>query len=117
MKRQAGVTFIGMILIAILVVFVAIIGIRLVPAYIEYVTIVKHLRELAHNPETRGLPPREIQAAFNRRALIDDIRSVTGQDVDVIKEGDGVTLSVDYSKKIKLIGNVNACVDFTAKSD
>lgn len=117
MKRQAGVTFIGMVLIAILVVFAAIIGIRLVPAYIEYATIVKHLRDLAHDPETKGLPPRDIQAAFNRRAVIDDIRSVTGQDVDVVKEGDGVTLSVDYSKKIKLVGNVSACIDFTAKSD
>jgi hypothetical protein len=117
MTRQRGVTFIGMIFIGALIVFVAIIGLRLIPAYIEYATISGHLRDLAKSPDARGASPQEIQSLFNRRAVVDDIRSVSGSDLDIIKDGDQLVLSASYSKKIKLLGNVSACIDFTAKSN
>jgi len=117
MRRQQGVTFVGMVLIGMLIVVVAIIGIRLVPAYIEYVTIRSHLRELARSPDARGASQTEIMQLFNRRALIDNIRSVTGQDLDIIRDGDELSISAVWSTKVKLLGNVSACIDFNARSD
>ena len=117
MRRQQGVTFVGMIFIGGLIVFFAIIGLRLIPAYIEYATIKNHLRELARAPDARGASPRDIQQLFNRRAQIDDITTVQGSDIDIVREGDSLSLSVAYSKRVKLIGNVNACIDFVARSD
>jgi hypothetical protein len=116
MKRQRGVTFIGMVFIAGLIVFAAIIGLKLVPAYIEYATVVNHLREIARSPDARGASPREIQTMFNKRAQIDAINAVKGDDIDIEKEGDRVILSARYSTKIKLFGNLNACIDFVASS-
>jgi hypothetical protein len=116
MKRQRGVTFIGMVFIAGLIVFAAIIGLKLVPAYIEYATVVNHLRELARSPDARGASPREIQIMFNKRAQIDAITAVKGDDIDIEKEGDQVVLRANYSTKIKLFGNLNACIDFAASS-
>jgi hypothetical protein len=117
MRRQQGVTFVGMVLIGMLIVVVAIIGIRLVPAYIEYATIRSHLRELARSPDARGASQAEIMQLFDRRALIDNIRSVTGQDLDIVKDGDDLSLSAVWATKVKLLGNVSACIDFTARSD
>lgn len=114
-KQQRGVTFVGMVFIAGLIVFGAIIGIKLIPAYIEYATVTNHLRDLARSPEARGTP-RDLLVAFNKRAQIDDIRSVTGEDLEVTKEGDQVTLTAAYSSKIKLFGNLSACIDFVATS-
>jgi hypothetical protein len=116
MKRQRGVTFIGMVFIAGLIVFAAIIGLKLVPAYIEYATVVNHLREIARSPDARGASPREIQTMFNKRAQIDAINAVKGDDIDIEKDGDRVVLSARYSTKIKLFGNLNACIDFVASS-
>lgn len=117
MKRQRGVTFVGMVFIAGLVVFVAIIGIRLVPAYIEYATVKKHLRDMARSPDARGASPRDIQLIFNKRAQVDDIKAVSGEDIEIAREGDVLVLSAVYSTKIKLFGNVNACIDFEASSN
>ncbi len=117
MKRQRGVTFVGMIFIGGLIVFFAIIGLRMIPAYIEYATIKNHLRELSRAPDARGASPRDIQQLFNRRAQIDDITAIRGDDIDIIKEGENISLSVAYSKRIKLMGNVSACIDFIARSD
>jgi hypothetical protein len=116
MKRQRGVTFIGMLFIAGLIVFAAIIGLKLVPAYIEYATVVNHLREIARSPDARGASSREIQTMFNKRAQIDAINVVKGEDVEVEKEGEKIVLRANYSTKVKLFGNLNACIDFAASS-
>lgn len=116
MKRQRGVTFVGMLFIAGLIVFAAIIGLKLIPAYIEYATVVNHLREIARSPDARGASPKDIQTMFNKRAQIDAIDVVKGSDIDVEKEGDQVVLRTSYSTKIKLFGNLSACIDFVATS-
>lgn len=114
--QQRGVTFVGMIFIAGLIVFGAIMGIKLIPAYIEYATVTNHLRELARSPEARSGTPRDLIVAFSKRAQIDDIRSVTAEDVEVSKDGDRVVLTAAYSVKTRLFGNLSACIDFVATS-
>lgn len=116
MKRQRGVTFIGMIFIAALIIIGAIIALKLVPAYIEYATVVQHLREIARSPEARGSSPRDIQMMFSKRAQIDNIKVVTADDIEVTREGDSVLLSAAYQTKIKLFGNLSACIDFEPRS-
>jgi len=115
MKRQRGVTFVGMIFIAALIVLGAIIALKLVPAYIEYATVVQHLREIARSPDARG-SPREIQMLFSKRAQIDNIKVVTPDDIEVTREGDSVVLTAAYQTKVKLFGNLSACIDFEASS-
>ena len=115
--KQQGVTVVGMIFIAAAIVFAVIIGLKMIPAYVEYATIQNHLRELASAPDTQTGSPRDIMSAFNRRAQIDDITSVSGNDLDITKEGGNVVLSVSYDKRVHLIGNVDACIVFNASSD
>jgi hypothetical protein len=105
-----------MVLIAGLVVFVAILGIRLVPAYIEYATVTKHLRDIARAPDARNATPRDIQVMFSKRAQIDDVKAVSGADIEVVRDGDTVLLTAVYSTKVKLFGNLSACIDFEASS-
>lgn len=116
MKRQRGVTFVGMIFIAGLIILGAIIALKLVPAYIEYATVVQHLREIARSPDARGGSPRDIHVMFSKRAQIDDIRAVTAEDIEVVREGDSVVLTASYQTKVKLFGNLSACIDFEASS-
>lgn len=116
MKNQKGITFVGMVFIAGMIVFAAIIGIKMIPAYIEYAGIVNHLRDIARSPEARGASPRDIQTMFSKRAQIDDIKAVTGQDLDIERDGDSLVISARYSTRIPLIGNVSACIDFNASS-
>ena len=115
--KQQGVTVVGMVLIAAGIVFVAVMALKLVPAYIEYATIKNHLRELARAPDTRDASPGEIMAAFNRRAQIDDITSVNGRDLDISREGGDVILSAYYETRIKMVGNISACIEFEPSSE
>ena len=115
--QQQGATVVGMILIAAGIVFVVIIALKLVPAYIEYATIQNHLRELARAPDTRTATSAEIITAFNRRAQIDNIDVINGRDLDISREGGDVVLSASYGMRVKLVGNISACIDFEPSSD
>ena len=53
---------------------------------------------------------------FKKRAQIDAIDVVKGDDIEVEKDGDQVVLRANYSTKIKLFGNLSACIDFAASS-
>ena len=116
-SRQQGVTMVGMMFIAGIIVFFAITGLKLIPAYIEFATIQSHLRELARSPDTRGASPRDIQTAFNRRKHIDNITSVDGRDIEVAKDGGEVILVLAYENRIHMMGNLSALIEFEATSE
>lgn len=115
--KQQGVTVVGMVFIAAGIVFAAIMGLKLIPAYIEYASIQNHLREIARAPDTRNASPREIMSAFNRRAQIDDITSVNGRDLEIVREGNEVILTAFYETRIKMVGNISACIEFEPSSE
>jgi len=116
MNRQRGATFIGMMFIAAIVVIVAILGLKLVPAYIEYGTISNILRDVANSPEGKSGNVPAIQSSYRKHAQIDSIETVKAEDLEVDKDGDRVIIKAPYSVKVKLAGNVSALIDFVATS-
>ena len=115
MKRQRGLSLSGLLLICVVVITVVLLAFKLFPPYREYLSIKKALTEIARNPETKG-STSEIQAAYERRAAIDDFPSVRGKDLQIEKRGDGVVISAEWSVKVPLFYNVSACIDFNARS-
>jgi hypothetical protein len=103
----------GLLVICVLLVAVVLLGFKLFPAYAEYLTVKKAVTEIVRNPESRS-SAKEIQAAFDRRAAIDNIKVVGGKDLEISKEGDRVTVSATWSVKVPLFYNVSACMDFEA---
>ena len=112
MKHQRGLSLIGLIIIGAVLAFVAIIGFKLLPSYIEYFAIKRAVSDLARGMEVRGGTVRDVMQGFDRRAAIDDIRSIQGSDLEVTKQGDGFGITAAYSARVPLFGNISACVDF-----
>lgn len=116
MNRQRGATFLGMMFIAALVVIVAILGLKLVPAYIEFATVSNILRDVANSPEGKSGSVPAIQSSFKKHAQIDGIETVKADDLEIDKDGDHVVIKAPYSVRVKLVGNVSALIDFVATS-
>ena len=107
-KQQRGLSIIGLIFIGLIVVGLMALGFRLVPAVIEYIAIERAVQKIKND----GSTVRDIQAAFDRHATIDDITSIKSTDLDITKEGDQVVISYAYQKKIPIIDNVSLVIDF-----
>lgn len=114
MRKQRGLSLLGLILVGGILVLIAIVGMKVAPAYIEYFTIQKHLRELARSPDSST--PKQMMEAFDKRSQIDDITAIQGKDLDITKNGNVVSISASYEKKVPLFGNISVLIDFEATS-
>ena len=118
MHKQNGMTFLGMMLMVAGIVFIAIIGMKLVPAYIEYFSVKKAINKIANDPAFDQMSRGDIAASFNRNAVIDNITIIKGSDLSVSKTATGDTIvGVDYQTIVPLVGNVSALLDFSISTD
>ncbi|HLQ01636.1 MAG TPA: DUF4845 domain-containing protein [Burkholderiales bacterium] len=115
MRNQRGITLLGMVVICIVIVFVAIGGLKIAPAYIEYFTVKKAIVGVAQTTSKGTVA--EVRQAFDRRAQIDDIDVIAAKDLEITKEGNDIVISFSYPKRISLFGNVSVVIDFAASSN
>lgn len=116
MDKQRGATVLGMFFIAALVASGAILAAKLVPAYLEFMSVKKILNSMATGGDLKTMSPKEIQNSFFRRADIDNVRSVKPEDIAISREGNQSSVTVEYSVKVPVVANVSACMDFSAST-
>lgn len=115
-QRQQGLGFAGVLVLLVGIIFVAIIGMKLVPAYIEYYTIKKAVTSMTQSGELRGASVADVRRAFDRRTAVDDISSVRPEDLEITKEGNEIVISFAYEKRIPLFYNISVLIDFAGSS-
>lgn len=108
-ERQRGLSLVGLFLVGIIVVALIALGFRVVPAVVEYIAIERAVQKI----KNEGSTVRELQAAFDRHATIDDITSISSRDLDITKEGDRIVISYAYAKKVPITDNVSLVIDFS----
>jgi hypothetical protein len=107
-RRQRGLSIVGLIFFGLIVVVLLLIGAKLVPAVTEYIAIERAIQKIKNEGSTVG----EIRAAFDRHAVIDDIKSINSKDLDITKDNDRVVISYAYAYQIQLLDNVRLVIDF-----
>jgi len=101
-------------LIIACVVFVAVIGMKLVPAYLEYFAVKKAITRISNEPNFRDMSKKDIADSFYKIALIDNIKEVSEADLIISQDDSGKTIiSVEYQQVVPLMGNVSALLDFS----
>jgi Domain of unknown function (DUF4845) len=116
MRRQRGMSGIGILIILILVVFAALIGMRVTPAYLEYFAIKKAIASMTQSGELRGGSVADVRRSFERHQAIDDFTAVGPQDLEITKDGGDLVISFAYEKRVPLFYNVSLLIDFAGSS-
>jgi len=93
---------------------VALLAMRLVPAYMEYGTAKSAIEAIAR--ERVAGTPIEVRRAFDSRAAIDDITVVKAADLDITKQGNEMVIGFAYRKEVPLFANVGVYMDFAAST-
>ena len=113
-RRQRGVTLFGLLFWAVIVGFLALIGMRVLPTLNEYFTIKRTVNKIA----SEGSTVPEIRAAFERQKDIEySIVSITGKDLVVTKENEKVVVSFAYNKEVELVNPVFLLIKFEGRSN
>lgn len=112
--KQSGVTLIGMLIIIMVVGFFVYMGMKLIPAYTEYMGVVKAMNNVASSGAT-GRSLDEIRRDLLRRMDFQYVDDATVKPTDItIDRGSGgaSTLKVSYSKDIPFLYNIDFLVSF-----
>ena len=113
-SRQQGVTLFGLLFWAVIVGFLALIGMRVLPALNEYFTIKRTVAKIAMGNKT--VP--EIRSDFEKQKDIEySIVSITGKDLVITKENEKVVVSFAYDKEVELVKPVFLLIKFEGRSN
>jgi len=117
MHGQRGITLSGFLLWAIVICGALLLAFKIGPPYFEYFTIKKQLQAIVKDNEIRSGTRREVEDAFVKRTMIENIKSIGAKDLIVTKEADGIVISAEYSTCVPIAGNLRACMDFAPSSN
>lgn len=109
--RQQGISFIGVLFVGAIAACAFILGAQVVPTVIEYQAIMK-----AANKASAGNTVPEVRAIFDKAGQIDDIRSISGKDLNVTKESDKTVVSFAYSREIHMAGPAYLLLKYNGRS-
>lgn len=116
-RGQQGISLPGLLTWSVAIILVAILGMRLIPSFIEFAAVKRALVTIASDSELRDAGAREIRLAFDKRAAVDDIKSVSGSDIVIRKQDEQLILNISYIVKKPLFANLSLLIDFDAASD
>ena len=112
-RDQRGLTLFGLLFWAIIVGFLALLGMRVLPTLNEYFTIKRTINKIAGEGST--VP--EIRAAFERQKDIEySITSISGKDLSITKENDKIVVRFAYDKEVEVMKPVYLLIKFEGRS-
>jgi Tfp pilus assembly major pilin PilA len=109
-SRQRGLSAIGFLFVAVVVIAAALAAVRVIPSYVEWYTVRK-----AVVSALRDVPdgsPAAVRKAFETRIETDYVDSVNWQDLVVSKDGNDIVGSISWQKRLPLFYNISLLLDF-----
>ena len=109
-KNQKGGSFIGLVIVVAAIVFIGMIGLKVGPAYLEFINVKSALKRAANSADLTS--KKAVAEAFDKSARVDNITVVKGSDL-VVNSG---VVSVEYQVVVPIFANASALLDFNATS-
>lgn len=110
MRNQKGLGLGQLMVWGIVIAFLAIGGMKIVPAYIEYGKILKSSRSaVAQSPS--GATVADVRKSYSKFAEVENL-AFSANDLEISKEGSQIVVSFAYEKRIPLIRNISLVIDF-----
>ena len=97
--HQRGISFIGLIFVGAVIACAGVVAAQVFPTVIEYQAITK-----AATKASAGSTVAEVKTIFDKATEIDEIKSISGKDLQVTKEGDKTVVAFAYTREIHLAG-------------
>ena len=114
LRTQRGVTLFGLLFWAVVIGFLALVGLRVLPTMNEFFTIQRAVNKVA--AEGISTVPA-IRAAFDKQKDIEySISSISGKDLNITKDNDKVIISFAYDKEIELMSPVFLLIKYEGRS-
>ena len=111
--RQQGMTFLGILVLVIVVGAWVYAGIRLVPKYLEYMRVAATLEKVRDEYDSNpGTTEFMLRKAVERHFDIEMVEVISSNDIQIKKEGGTFTMRAAYDDTVPLVSNISFLVEF-----
>ncbi|MES2413205.1 MAG: DUF4845 domain-containing protein [Pseudomonadota bacterium] len=110
-NKQLGISFIGVLFVLGVLAFVGVMAAQVFPTMMEFQAITK-----AATKAKEGSSVADVRTLFDRAAQVDDIKSISGKDLEVTKEGNSTIVSFAYNKEIHIVGPAYLVIKYAGRS-
>lgn len=117
MKLQRGFSLNTLMLGGAALAVLALLAMKIAPEYMEYGAVLKAVKSTAADTSLKDASVAQVRTSYAKRAEIDNIKSLSEQDLDITKEGGELVISFAYTRKVPLFKNVSLVFDFEGASN
>lgn len=110
---ERGVSLSGLIVVLIVLGALALMAIKVVPAYLEY----RSVKDAIVKAKASGGTVREMRTSFDKNADINNVSAIRGSDLVITQDNGDTEIAFEYEKRIPLAGNVSLLIDFAGTTD
>ena len=110
--REAGVTAVGFIILAIFVGLFAFATIRLMPVYLNYMKVAGVLNGVFDEYDGQNPTGSAIRMSISRRFGVESVSVISHREVKVIPDNAGYLVVANYDHTAPFIGNIHFTVKF-----
>ena len=105
--HQRGATFLGIVVILIILGSAVYAGIRLVPVYLEFTKVSRALEQVRdEHSAVDNTNAQMIRNSLERRWDVEDIKSIGWQEVEIKRTTDGFDVRAAYNAERPFVANV-----------
>ena len=110
--HQRGATFLGIVVILIILGAGLYAGIRLVPVYLEYTKVARALEQVRDEHVAIDTNAQMIRNSLERRWDVEDVKSIGWKEIAIKKTGEGYEVRAEYNVERPFVANVYLLVKF-----
>jgi hypothetical protein len=75
------------------------------------------LKNLSNDPFIATQPAEKIRTQIGNRLYVNEVRRLSNKDIKLKREGEKVTVNIDYQVKEHILGNVEALLTFSESAE
>lgn len=112
-NKQRGLTMLSWLIVIGIAVFFILIGIKMIPTYLENYSIRQVLATMENDRAVRKMTPHEMKKSFLKRLKINSVYDFDRSNLKIKKENEGTSMKVDYEVRKPVAGNVAIVMTFS----
>jgi len=113
LKKQQGLTLITILFILIIFGFFVLLGLKIVPIYMNHSKVVNALSALEEMPNIKEMSKSEVEISLSKRFNLNYVDNVVlGEDIIITKRPGYLKVVTDYERVKKIAGNLSVLVEF-----
>lgn len=113
-KQQLGISMLGWTMILSMVGLLLIVGLKLIPVYLEYYKVVDVMNSMGEDTTIVASSKKDIDKSFKKRLGTNEVKSIGKEDYAIlkVKGRKSYAIKVDYSVETPLFSNLSIVARF-----